>query len=69
MTTEMTVLWDVALRSYVETDRRFRDAYCLHHQGDKSLIRLVKEAINTSEKSAKFYENTRCKILEDVHFH
>jgi hypothetical protein len=28
------VLWDVAPCSLVEIDRRFRGAYCLHHQGD-----------------------------------
>jgi hypothetical protein len=30
----VTVFWDVAPCSLVETDRRFRGAYCLHHQGD-----------------------------------
>jgi hypothetical protein len=29
---KMTVLWDVALSRLIEIDRRFRDAYCLHHQ-------------------------------------
>jgi hypothetical protein len=28
-----TVFWDVAPCSLVETDRRFRGAFCLHHQG------------------------------------
>jgi hypothetical protein len=27
---------DVAPCSLVEIDRRLRDAYCLHHQGDES---------------------------------
>jgi hypothetical protein len=27
------VFWDVAPCSHVEVDRRFRGAYCLHHQG------------------------------------
>jgi hypothetical protein len=36
--TETTVLWDVAPRSLVLIDRRFREAYCLHYQGDR-LIR------------------------------
>jgi hypothetical protein len=31
---KMTVFWDVAPCSVVEIDRRFRGAYCLHHQGD-----------------------------------
>jgi hypothetical protein len=32
---KMTVFWDFAPRSLVEVDRRFRGAYCLHHQGDE----------------------------------
>jgi hypothetical protein len=28
------VLWDVALCSHIEVDRRFRGEYCFHHQGD-----------------------------------
>jgi hypothetical protein len=31
---KMTVLWDIAPCSLVEVYRRFRGAYCLHHQGD-----------------------------------
>jgi len=31
---KMTAFWDIAPRSLVEVDRRFRDAQCLHHQGD-----------------------------------
>jgi hypothetical protein len=27
--------WDVAPCSVVEIDRRFRDAYCLHHEVDR----------------------------------
>jgi hypothetical protein len=30
----MIVFWDVASCSLVEIDRRFRGAYCLHHQDD-----------------------------------
>jgi hypothetical protein len=30
-----TSLWDIALCSLVQVYRRFRDAYCLHHQGDR----------------------------------
>jgi hypothetical protein len=36
---KMTVFWNVALYSLVETDGRFRSAYCLHHQGDRLLKR------------------------------
>jgi hypothetical protein len=31
---KMTVFWDVAQFTLVETDRRFRGDYCLYHQGD-----------------------------------
>jgi hypothetical protein len=38
---KMTVVWDVARCSLVETDRRFRGAYCLHHRPeDNHLHRL-----------------------------
>jgi hypothetical protein len=30
----MTVFWDVEPCSLLEIDRRFRGAYCLHHQSD-----------------------------------
>jgi hypothetical protein len=30
---KMTVFWNVAPCNLVEIDRRFRGAYCLHHQG------------------------------------
>jgi hypothetical protein len=32
---KVTVFWDVAPCSLVKIDRRFRAAYCLHHQGDR----------------------------------
>jgi hypothetical protein len=32
-----TVFWDVALYSLVETECRFRDVYCLHHQDETSV--------------------------------
>jgi hypothetical protein len=31
----MTVFWDVVPCSLVKVDRRFRGAYCLHHEGDE----------------------------------
>jgi hypothetical protein len=36
---KMTVFWDVVPCSLAETDRSFRDAYCIHHQSssDKTL--------------------------------
>jgi hypothetical protein len=35
---KMTAFWDVAPLSLVEVDQCFRDAYCLHHQGDDALM-------------------------------
>jgi hypothetical protein len=34
----MTVFWHVVPCSLVEIDRRFRGAYCLHHQGDDGYV-------------------------------
>jgi hypothetical protein len=31
---KMTVFWDIVPCSLVDIDRHFRDAYCLHCQGD-----------------------------------
>jgi hypothetical protein len=31
---KMTALWDIALCSLIEVDRRFRNAHCLNNQGD-----------------------------------
>jgi hypothetical protein len=33
---KMAVFWDVMPCSLVEIDRRFRGAFCLHHQGATS---------------------------------
>jgi hypothetical protein len=32
---KITAYWNIAPCSLVEVDRRFRGAYCLHHQGDE----------------------------------
>jgi hypothetical protein len=45
----MTVLWDDASCSLIEVYRRFRSAYCLHHQ-----VALMMEVISTSETSVNF---------------
>jgi hypothetical protein len=39
-----TAFWDTAPCSLVEVDRRFRDAYCLHHNGDETSTRLHEAA-------------------------
>jgi hypothetical protein len=58
------VFWNISPCSHVEVDRRFRGAYCLHHQGD-SVIVLIMEAVRTSETSVNFNLNTRRYIPED----
>jgi hypothetical protein len=44
--TKMAVFWDVAPCSLVDVDRCLRGAYCLHLQGDESLL-LLYVIINT----------------------
>jgi hypothetical protein len=59
---KMTVFWNVAPCSLVEADRRF-SSYCLHHQGDISVLvlcwrvvsALMMETGRTSETSVNFY--------------
>jgi hypothetical protein len=54
--------------SHVEVDRRFRDAYCFHHQGDHSLppmMAVMIEAVRTSEMSVIFDVTARRYIPED----
>jgi hypothetical protein len=52
----MTVFRSVATCSIIETARRFRSSYCLHHQGDDS--------VSTSETSVNFYETARRNTIE-----
>jgi hypothetical protein len=55
----MIAFWDIARCSLVVVDQNFRDAYCLHHQGD--------EGVRTSETSFYYNETTRRNILEGYH--
>jgi hypothetical protein len=48
---KITVFWDVTPSSLVEVCRRFRGAYCLHHQVHH--IALMMEAASTSELVGK----------------
>jgi hypothetical protein len=57
---EMTAFWDIAPRSLVGVDLRFRGAYCFHHQGDES----HREPVRTSETSVYSNETTRRYIPE-----
>jgi hypothetical protein len=63
------ILWDYSLCdkapcSLVEVYRRFRGAYCLNHQANKSLTALMMDAVITSETSVYFNETTRRYIIE-----
>jgi hypothetical protein len=50
----------------VHTDRRFRGAHCIHHQGDEV---LMMEAVSTCETSVNIYHTTRLSIPEDSHLY
>jgi hypothetical protein len=52
---KMSVFWDIGPFSLVETGRRFRGAYYLHHH---ELIALMLEAESTPEASANFSKTT-----------
>jgi hypothetical protein len=54
------VFWDVAPCSHIELDRRFRGAYCLHHQGGDRI-----EAVRTPETSVHFNMTTRRYVPGD----
>jgi hypothetical protein len=45
-------------RVVCKNDRRFKGAYCLHHQGMK--------VVSTSQTPVNFYDTTRCNIPEDT---
>jgi hypothetical protein len=55
------VFWDILPSSQVDVDRRFRGAYCLHHQGDEWMMGTVR----TSETSVNVYLTTLQYIPED----
>jgi hypothetical protein len=50
---KISVFWDVAPRSLVKVNRRFKGAHCPH------IISLMMEAANNSETSLSFYQATR----------
>jgi hypothetical protein len=39
---KITVFWNISVCSLIQVDGRFRDAYCLHRQGDAVFIMLHK---------------------------
>jgi hypothetical protein len=76
---KMTVFWDIALCNLIKVDRRFKGAYCHHHQSNKKavywffacgfLITLMMDAASTSETSIYFNETTYHYIPEAVIVH
>jgi hypothetical protein len=62
------VFWDVDPCSHVEVDRRFRGAYCLHHQGDEYAARekiagyIVFGGVRLSRHNIKFVDLPPRKI-------
>jgi hypothetical protein len=59
---KMSVSWVVVPYSQVEVYQRFRDACCLHHQGDGMMA-----AASTSVTSINFYQITRRNDSEGRH--
>jgi hypothetical protein len=75
-----SVFWDIAPRSLVETYRRFRDAYLLHHQTDQLLhlnrrfahcllIALIMQAVSTSGTLVNSYQTTYRNISRHLDTH
>jgi hypothetical protein len=58
----MAVFWDVPPCRLADVHRRFRGAYCLHHQGDE---RLMMEAVSSSETLVNIYQTTWYNIPEE----
>jgi hypothetical protein len=60
---KITTFCDVTSFNLVETDRRFRGAYYLHHKGDSP----DNGRSSTSERSICLCETRRCNIPEGCH--
>jgi hypothetical protein len=61
---EVDYFWHVTPCSLIDIGRRFRGAYCLHHQDDEMM-----ETVSSSETSVNIYQTTRCSIPEDSRLH
>jgi hypothetical protein len=62
---KLTVLWDMAPSSLIEADRRFRSAYCLHHQHRFTCKRLHGDI---SQKAVVFILATSIHIFVRPHY-
>jgi hypothetical protein len=56
------IIWDVTPCSLVDIDRRFREAYSLHHQPDHFPDSAT---VNSSETSVSIYQTTRLNVPKD----
>jgi hypothetical protein len=68
---KITAFWYTVLCSLIGVNRRFREVYCLHNQGDESswsFITLMMEAVCTSETFV-YSQTTRRYIPEGCHPH
>jgi hypothetical protein len=59
VSTKVTAFWDVAQCNLAEIDRRFRGAYCLHHQGTRHLhgggsVRFLEAALDSHLQADDF---------------
>jgi hypothetical protein len=54
---KMTVFFDVAPCSLVEVHLRFKDAYCLHHQGDEYSSWQISTRLQTEDS------HLRCLVV------
>jgi hypothetical protein len=53
---KMTAFWNIALCSLVKVDRRFRAAYCLHHQcGAHSLLTDDNDYDNGNDVNSDYF--------------
>jgi hypothetical protein len=68
----MAVLWDVTACSLVDTDRRFREAYYLYHQGDRA-VKPSETAVNIfSPSNQNFVPSLReqhSPLIKKFHTH
>jgi hypothetical protein len=67
-TNEVGVLLELCTLQCGKIYRRFRGAYCPHHQGDVGGIRTMMETVRTSETSVNIFQTTQCNTTNDSYF-
>jgi hypothetical protein len=66
-TAKITVFRDVAQCSLVEVHRRFRGAYCLHHQGDRPDQTTRRNIPEDSHLHTRRRENLKSHLIKKVY--